>query len=52
MLDERRRRSADVVYMLYKCFVFTWDVRLGMVGLSFLCIFVSLGRDEHCQDVV
>ena len=23
MLDQRRRRWADVVYMLYKCFVFT-----------------------------
>ena len=22
MLDQRRRRWADVVYMLYKCFVF------------------------------
>ena len=28
MLDQRRRRWADVVQMLYKCFVFT-----GMVGL-------------------
>ena len=23
MLDQRRRRWADVVWMLYKCFVFT-----------------------------
>ena len=24
MLDQRRRRWADVVQMLYKCFVFAW----------------------------
>ena len=24
MLDQRRRRLADVVQMLYKCFVFAW----------------------------
>ena len=25
MLDQRRRRCADVVEMLYKCFVFAWN---------------------------
>ena len=27
MLDQRRRRWADVVQILYKCFVFTWYSR-------------------------
>ena len=26
MFDQRRIRWADIVWMLYKCFVLTWDV--------------------------
>ena len=30
MLDQRRRRWADFVQMLYKCSVFTWYIMLGV----------------------
>ena len=29
MLDQRRRRWADIVQMLYECFVFTWIAVIG-----------------------
>ena len=49
MLGQRRRRWADVVLMLYKCFLFAGNIRLGnktgsvllsALTLFFLYIFV------------
>ena len=36
MLDQRRRRWADVVQMLYKCFVFG-----GMASIYVICVWVD-----------
>ena len=37
MLNQRRRRWADVVQMLYKCFVFAWNLTSHMFTQSMKC---------------
>ena len=41
MLDQRRRRWADIVQMLYKCFVFA--------GMVMLRLFSDLGEHDELE---
>ena len=45
MLDQRRRRWADVVQMLYKCFVFAGN---GMFLAAYARFFTSPYNAEIC----
>ena len=52
MLDQRRRRWADVVQMLYKCFVFAGIVpTLDHAGTAHMTMkhWVNMGRGIFCH---
>ena len=50
MLDQRRRRWADVVQMLYKGFVFAGWASLN--NLSILSIYVHGGYFSNPEDII